>query len=244
MKNMFSHLLQASPIKSLWKFPSWQAHRGFHQSPFVENTLEAMIEAQKRGAEMVEFDVQLTKDQVPVLFHDPDLFRITKRQGLLKEITLKELRSFYSVSTLHEVLTHAQCPPYFNIELKTDLILDEPLERKVTEVINSTTAHSRILFSSFNPASLWKVSNYLPEIPRALLVAPDLKQRALREMWAVPFLSLQALHFDKAMVPDAAMIGEWQKKGFRVAVWTCESSDEIKKFHKWGVDSVITDHFP
>ena len=242
--NFLSPLIKASPLKSVWKFPNWQAHRGYHQAPFVENTLEALIEAQKRGADMVEFDVQLTKDLVPVLFHDPDLLRITKKQGLLKEITLKDLQSFFPVTTLKDVLRHPDCPEYFNIELKTEVIWNEPLERKVTEVINETAAHRRILFSSFNPASLWKISNYLPEIPRALLVAPDLEQRALREMWTAPFLNIQAIHFDKVMLPDAEAIGKWQKKGFRVAVWTLETEEEIKNYWKWGIDSVITDIVP
>jgi len=37
---------------------------------FVENTIDSFREAFKRGAQMVEFDVVLTKDKVPIIFHD------------------------------------------------------------------------------------------------------------------------------------------------------------------------------
>ena len=39
-------------------------------STFVENTIASFREAHMRGAQMVEFDVVLTKDKVPVVYHD------------------------------------------------------------------------------------------------------------------------------------------------------------------------------
>lgn len=37
---------------------------------FVENTIESFREAYNRGAQMVEFDVVLTKDKIPIVYHD------------------------------------------------------------------------------------------------------------------------------------------------------------------------------
>ena len=50
------------------------AHRG-QKSSFPENTLESIFEAIACGAMAVEFDVQMTLDYVPVICHDPTLFR-------------------------------------------------------------------------------------------------------------------------------------------------------------------------
>lgn len=37
---------------------------------FTENTLDSFREAMSRGAEMVEFDIVLTKDKIPIIYHD------------------------------------------------------------------------------------------------------------------------------------------------------------------------------
>jgi glycerophosphoryl diester phosphodiesterase len=37
---------------------------------FVENTIESFREAYNRGAQMVEFDIVLTKDKIPIVYHD------------------------------------------------------------------------------------------------------------------------------------------------------------------------------
>ena len=51
-------------MKDFWKV----AHRGWHKV-HVENTLEAFRAAYDAGCDMVEFDVQLSRDGVPVVFH-------------------------------------------------------------------------------------------------------------------------------------------------------------------------------
>jgi len=46
-----------------------------------ENTLVSLREAARRGVQWVEFDVMLSRDQVPILFHDEDLARTTNGHG-------------------------------------------------------------------------------------------------------------------------------------------------------------------
>ena len=42
----------------------------FFNESFVENTIESFREAHNRGAQMVEFDIVLTKDKIPIVYHD------------------------------------------------------------------------------------------------------------------------------------------------------------------------------
>ncbi len=42
----------------------------FFYESFVENTIESFREAHNRGAQMVEFDIVLTKDKIPIVYHD------------------------------------------------------------------------------------------------------------------------------------------------------------------------------
>lgn len=235
---------RASKLNWGWDLPRWQAHRGYHLDGIPENGIESLIEAAKRGARMCEFDVRLTKDQIPILFHDPDLSRMTGKEGFVHEIALKELRGFAKVTTLEEVLLDPRVPEFFNIEIKSEEIWNDPLERRVSEVIDRVGGQDRVIFSSFNPFSLWKLQTMQARVPRALLVGRDLKQRGLREMWFAPLLSLQALHFEDVLLPNAEAIGFWQERGFRVAVWTVNDVARIHRYWEWNIDSVITDLVP
>lgn len=54
------------------------AHRGFHNDSITENTLEAFIEASKRGFKFSECDVRLSKDGILVIIHDTTFKRVAK----------------------------------------------------------------------------------------------------------------------------------------------------------------------
>jgi len=66
-------------------------HRGSGKGK-AENTLFAFRGALDAGVRNVEFDVQLSKDGIPVVFHDVDLARCTNGTGILHENTLDQLR--------------------------------------------------------------------------------------------------------------------------------------------------------
>lgn len=57
-----------------------------------ENSLAAFDQALEGGAEGIELDVQLTADGIPVVFHDPDLRRITGRPGTISDYDWNDLR--------------------------------------------------------------------------------------------------------------------------------------------------------
>jgi glycerophosphoryl diester phosphodiesterase len=68
------------------------AHRGWHKDP-LENTLEAFRAAYGAGCDMVEFDVQLSRDGIPVIFHDDDCKRLAGRGESVFDLDWKDLRS-------------------------------------------------------------------------------------------------------------------------------------------------------
>ncbi len=72
-------------------FPETIAHRGA-SSNAPENTRVAFQKAIDDGAEGLEFDVRLTKDGVPVVFHDASLRRIAQINYKISELTIAELR--------------------------------------------------------------------------------------------------------------------------------------------------------
>ncbi len=75
--------------------PQLIAHRGYSQS-YPENTLIALEAALKAGAQYVEFDVRFTADDVPVVFHDSELERVTGVKGNIHQTTSTEIAKLYA----------------------------------------------------------------------------------------------------------------------------------------------------
>ncbi|KAI6181611.1 Glycerophosphodiester phosphodiesterase 1 [Aphelenchoides besseyi] len=67
-------------------------HRG---SPQVqpENTIASMEQAKREGADLIEFDVSLTKDGIAVILHDDTLDRTTNMTGAVRDFLFKDLSS-------------------------------------------------------------------------------------------------------------------------------------------------------
>lgn len=105
------------------------AHRGASASA-PENTLAALRLAIDQGADMAEFDVQLSADRYPVLFHDDRLGRTAPGTEAIGELTLSELRTLDAggwfspafagekIPTLAEVLDAVGAHLPLNVELK------------------------------------------------------------------------------------------------------------------------------
>lgn len=75
------------------KKPVLVAHRG-DQTNYPENTLSSLASALAAGAQAVEFDVQLTADLVPVLFHDDSLLRMCGIRKSLLDCEFKDIADF------------------------------------------------------------------------------------------------------------------------------------------------------
>lgn len=246
---IYSRIRTLSWPKSSFEIPVWQAHRGYWKGGKAQNSLHALREACAKGAMMVEFDVRLTKDRVPVLFHDESFRTSAGDQLFVDQISLSELQDHQSVTTLEQVLIDESVPDYLNIEIKSDKILDDPLERYVCDLIASLEGRylkdlsSRILFSSFNPISISKLASLAPQIPRAFLASPEADSVLLREMWLSLIPNFHLLHLDRQMITEERM-KMWSQNDVMVAAWTVNDADEMRRLVDWGVVSIISDEVP
>ena len=86
--------------------PVWvTAHRGdWRDAP--ENSVQAMKDAIALGVDMVEIDLNMTKDSVVVVMHDPTIDRTTDGKGKPSDYTLAELKRFHLRNGLGRVTNH------------------------------------------------------------------------------------------------------------------------------------------
>lgn len=147
--------------------PKLQSHRGYCVDGATANTLASIKAAYELGYEMSEFDVRLTADQVCILFHDSSF-------GEMKiELTdLQTLRNHLTISTLEEVFEWLTSVKKFklNIEIKSRDIFGFELEKNVAILIRKFNLEKRVLVSSFNPFTLYKIRIFNPTVYRAILL--------------------------------------------------------------------------
>ena len=73
----------------------YYAHRGLHdnETDAPENSMSAFCRAVEAGYG-IELDVQVTKDKIPVVFHDFTLQRVCGQEGKVCDYTYEELQKF------------------------------------------------------------------------------------------------------------------------------------------------------
>jgi glycerophosphoryl diester phosphodiesterase len=120
------------------------AHRGF-SSDYPENTLLAFEKALEARADGIETDLQLSRDEAIILFHDDGLKRITGTKGRPQERTLTELKTLDAgrgerIPTLDELLQLCHAKATLILEIKYDLSTYKRLCELVCEQIAQMTA--------------------------------------------------------------------------------------------------------
>ena len=155
-------------------------HRG-GASIGPENTLACYKKGIEAGADMIEIDIHLTKDGHIVICHDQSIDRTTNGKGLIREMTLDEIRQYRAkdadgnlteekIPTLDEVFdlfleTRAGGNPCkLLIEIKRTNDIYQGIEELLLQKINSCNAKEWVVVQSFNDFALEKIHQLDPAI--------------------------------------------------------------------------------
>lgn len=225
------------------------AHRGA-SGDYPENTLLAFKEGIKAGANGLELDVHKTKDGKLVVIHDEDVERTFQARGLVKDLTLDELRALTCrkqlfkdskeccVPTLEEVLELVKKHPVtLNIELKTDVIPYNRIEEDVIRLIKAYQVQNQVLISSFNPKSVKLCKQIDPQIKVGFLYYQPIDQ----VIQYAKSLQADAIHPDLKLVSEA-LIKEAHENQLEVNIYTVNSPIYMRKLIAAGADGIFTDY--
>ena len=105
------------------KIPKVIGHRGA-KAYAPENTLPSIETAADLGVEWVELDVKLTKDNVPIIFHDEGLDRTTSGTGLVAQTNYEDLRDLDAGSWFGDSFSSVRIP---TLEEAVDILLKHNL---------------------------------------------------------------------------------------------------------------------
>lgn len=203
-----------------------------------ENTYPSFDKALELKVDMIEFDIQLTADEIPVVLHDSNLQRTTGYKQSVQKVTCKRLSLIKTVNgreipLLEDVLKRYADKVELNIELKAN-----GSGSVVANLINRMCDQGQqdnLLISSFNHNELADVRAVCPNIRIGLLYFG----LPLNLTNACNKLNPYSIHFNKEFYSKRFIrrIHELDKKAF---VYTCDTQKDIDKFKNLGVDGIFT----
>lgn len=223
------------------------AHRGY-SGLYPENTMLAFEKAAEAGADGIELDVHLTRDNEVVVIHDEKIDRTTDGTGYVCDYSLKELQKFDAshawggthpfqhIPTFEEYCEWvAEKPVYTNIELKTGLVFYKGIEQKTIDILSRYGLIGKVMFSSFNHLSLLTAKKIAPEIPVGALVGEKGIVNAGSYCKQYGFEYYHPSY--KALSPKA--VEEIHGAGIKINAWTINGMQELQMLHDLGCEGEI-----
>lgn len=204
-----------------------------------ENTLAALSAGRDAGADMLEFDVRLTKDGILVLAHDFHTLRTHRNTSVISQLTLVELQQRLgrtSITTLEEVLDRFFGKILLNIEAK-GYGSGKAIVELLTARIKKPADWESVIVSSFAGRELSAARRASKEVNLALLQGENpfvflLYQKLLR---------LTAVGFHRLYINPLAL--EIAKKlNLFTYAYTINRPDAAIRLSESGIDAVVTDY--
>lgn len=216
-------------------------HRGaFHAAP--ENTLASFQIAADMGADGVELDIQLTRD-------DETVDRTSDGHGSVKDFTLAGIRklnfnkggqtppAFMEIPTLAEVFALLKPTGLkINVEFKTGIVFYEGIEEKALALAGRYGMLDRIVWSSFNHCSVQKVKQLEPSADTALLCGGGIVVTGEQ----CEKTGASALHPNIRQLNCPGLAEECRARGIAVRAWTVNEPDEFRLAKELAIDGVFT----
>ena len=228
------------------------AHRG-DSAHRPENTLASFASALELGADLVELDVQLTRDGQVVVIHDPRVDRTTNGTGDVRQMALGELRTLSAgypqrfgavyagerIPTLAEVLGLLRGRARAMIEIKRDSVGDDAaggVEARTLAEVRRAGMEDDVAILSFDRRALLRCREQAPGLARGHLFYRATIDEVLAGARAVA---------STLVMPEKGMLSEElcqraREAGLKVATWVVDDPEELKalaRFDLFGVGS-------
>lgn len=225
------------------------AHRGYSAAA-PENTLAALEAAIVAGADAIEFDLHVTRDGVPVLFHDTTLDRTTDGSGPLDARSLAELRGLDAGSWFDRRFAGEPIPTFSDAVARTltrvgriypevKVFRDRSALARLVDEVAAHDALDRAVFISMDWEALDEIRarradariGYIVEDVRR---APEGFERAAGDPRAL-------LDFKAAILLDEpALAHRACEEGIDLAVWTVDDAARATRLQEIGVRRITT----
>ncbi|MDC8755431.1 glycerophosphodiester phosphodiesterase family protein [Erythrobacter sp. sf7] len=212
----------------------WEyAHRGLHSHGVPENSRAAAEGAIARGMG-IECDIQMSRDNVPLVFHDWELERLTKERGKvalrpadeLCRIALQETgQTLWRLAELLDLVA-GRVPILVEVKAQPHLAIAEPCIA-IAKALADYAGPVAVAVMSFDLRVGEWFAKHAPEVTRGLVIT-DTLDHGYRGAWrAAHVLERAAPDFLASDVRDIpnALISLWRESGRPLLTWTVRSPE-------------------
>jgi glycerophosphoryl diester phosphodiesterase len=234
-------------VHMLFREPSAMiiAHRGAsHDAP--ENTLAAVNLAWEKGADAVEVDVHLSRDNRIMVIHDADTKRTTGVRMVVRESLSETLRTLDAsfgmadyrgerIPYLEEVIETVPEDKWLFIEVKTDTVILPYLSK----LLEGHPKQSRLVVISFDFDVCTRMKRQIPDIPVYWLhntLSGSYRSKWIEEAGAG---GLDGLNFRYKGISRDYMEAV-HRAGLKMFAWTVDEPDEAARLTRSGIDGITT----
>lgn len=229
------------------------AHRGAsYYAP--ENTLASFKIAHEMKADMIELDILLTKDHVPVVMHYPDLAMRSTGKGQVSSINYSELKKIdaggwfseefkgETIPTLEEVLEWASGKISLNIEIKPEAFIEKSkssAEQQVVDLVHKYKMEKHVLISSFEYKSIMRMKLLAPNIATGLLydISDDIQGSPVRLM---NLTQADTFHINQRTINNK-WLNQCKENNIPTLVYTVNNRRHMLNLIRNGVTGIFTD---
>ncbi|TAL32448.1 MAG: hypothetical protein EPN93_15945 [Spirochaetes bacterium] len=220
---------------------------------FPENTLASFKGALEMGADMVELDVQRTRDGEVVVMHDERVNRCTDGRGRVADFSFAGIRALDAgswfagrfagekVPALEEVLELCRGRLAINVEIKTEAVGDAArggIEEAVLGLVARSGMNGHVVYSSFDPRAL----AHLRQVDESAPIAVLYKKKHFRNMG--PREIVAGMNADCFNCSREELGNEWMEEILNnhipVNVYTVNSKRDIARLVRAGVSGIFT----
>jgi len=223
------------------------AHRGY-SAKYPENTMLAFAKAIEAGADMIELDLQLSRDNQTVVIHDERINRTSDGRGKVSDLTLADLRrynynngmeryGFIQIPTLEDVIDLAANKVLLNIEIKKFRKKQVGIENNLAALLRKKDFTDRVIVSSFDQEILRAMKQIAPAVRTGLIYRAPMKR--FREN--IRNLGVFSVH--PAIVSVDADELRWvQSQELKVYPWVVRDRKTLMQYRATGfVDGAMVD---
>jgi len=227
------------------------AHRGF-SAIAPENTLAAFEVAIARGASSIEFDIQLSADSLPVIFHDAILDRITGVSGKVRDKNLSELQTLDAGKWFSHEFSGQKIPTldaalailrkvdkflYFDVKPHCEWSDSEVAD--FVKTLHDSGIQSKCVITSFNDGFLEQVRQISDDLPIGHIVA---NLEAYKSQLAKAVVKGDRLisSLYRVLLENPGLIAESRSQGVDIVAWTVDDREDMQKLLDLGITRIVT----
>jgi glycerophosphoryl diester phosphodiesterase len=219
------------------------AHRGASASE-PENTLRAFDLAIKQGAQMIELDLHITRDNHVVVIHDSVLNHTTNLKGRVIRMTLEEVKKADAgkgerVPTLEETFDLTLGKVRLYLEIKDPRAKDATLRS-----IRERGCESEVMLASFNLELMRRLGEEVTGIELGLILGAPSVNPLVRWREAFPWVALRRINYQvlslQAELCFRRLTQQIKANGQKVYVWTVDRERDFARMSAYGVDGIVT----